>query len=149
MSFKLNFNDRFPEVCRVLFEITSGEESGNRTSQFRLHNFFLSLMNGIHLSDDCKEWLNNPLNESLADAALFCCTLYPLLVTQQIVSAKESFTGKILGLESFQKSMHELVAQGIKRNPNPLALHSFMDRFVYPLQHEGYLDNSLSFKNAF
>lgn len=147
MSFKSNFNDRFPEVCRVLFEITSEDESG-RSNQFRLHNFFLSLMNGVHLSDDCKEWLNNPLNESLADAALFCCTLYPLLVTQQLISARESFTGKISGLDNFQKSMHELVNQGIKRNPSPLAVHSFMDRFVHPLQNEGYLDNSLSFKNA-
>jgi hypothetical protein len=126
MSFKLNFNDRFPEVCRVLFEITSEEETGGN-SQFRLHNFFLTLMNGVHLSDDCKAWLNNPLNESLADAALFCCTLYPLLVTQQLISARESFTGKIFGLENFQKNMHELVAQGIQRHPSPLAIHSFMN----------------------
>jgi len=131
----------------VLFEITSEEESGVNT-QFRLHNFFLSLMNGVHLSEDCKAWLNNPLNESFADAALFSCTLYPLLVTQQIISGRESFTGKISGLDNFQQSMHDLVEQGIKRNPSAVSVHSFMDRFVYPLQNEGYLDNSLSFKNA-
>lgn len=140
MTFEQNFNQHYPEVCKILLEIASKTQTGDWHNEFRMQSLFISLVNGVHLSDECKEWLKDPHNSPLAEAAIFSCALYPLLVTKNLLLTQRNFWDRIEGIDRFQMNLLELIAKGVRANPKPETITSFINRFAQPLHDEGYFE---------